>query len=395
MTSCRAPISCRASCRPRAAIRLDPLVSIDSTLRSINPRDWNRLAGENAFASHGWLRTVEACWRASSEALYFTLRRDGEILAAAVCYVVNPSPGVETLDDMLLGRLRPAASSLGISFLPALVCGPAQGYGWHIGINPRLDVGAEAQIRREMLDAIEAEADRRGLPLSLTQTLDDEPELRALLEERGYLRGRNVPIAWMDVPWRSIDDYFASLPAKSRREAKRECRRNIKSGTRIELLESCEGFEERFLDLLGENARRHGSLKFPFGNGFLSSLSENMADGALIRLSRKGEAVSGVHLALRHGETAVAYAVGVDAELGGGDFTYFRLGYYSLIEYAIQHRINRIFFGRGMYDLKRRRGCRLMTSWIYTRTSVTHRALSGPWYELASWWNGYKFASGG
>ena len=148
------------------------MVSVHPSIRDIDACEWNRLAGDNAFASHGWLLTIETCWRARFESLYFTLHRDGELRAGAVCYAVEASPGVETLDDLLLGRLRATASRLGISFLPALVCGPVQGYGWHIGIDPRLDIAAQDSIRVGMLNAIEAEADQRGLQLSFVQTLD-------------------------------------------------------------------------------------------------------------------------------------------------------------------------------------------------------------------------------
>lgn len=163
---------------------------------------------------------------------------------------MRASPGVETLDDMLLGRLAPVAARVGVSFLPALVCGPAQGYGWHIGVDPDLDERSRGESRREVLDAIESEADRRGLSLSFAQVLDEEVELRGLPAKRGRLTSRNVPVARLDVRWRSMEEYFAQMPRRRRRTIRRESRRNADAGVSIGMRASCAGLQDRVLELL-------------------------------------------------------------------------------------------------------------------------------------------------
>lgn len=355
--------------------------------------DWNRLAGDNPFASHGWLLTVESCSRAAAQPVYFALRRGGDLCAAAVCYAAQAHSGVETLDDLLLGRVRAAANRVGFTFLPSLVCGPTQGYGWHVGIDPRIRMGERGAIREAILDSIEAEADRRRLPLSFVQVLDSESELRATLSDRGYGFVENVPIAWMDAHWPSLQAYFEHLPSKRRREYQREQRRNIEDGTQIEIIRSCQGSEERLFGLLEANAHRHASAGFPFEGNVLTELLGNMGSDAIIFVARKQERITGVYLVLRRGATAIAFAVGVDGETSGDDFTYFRLVYYQLIEYAIAQGIGRIYFGRGMYETKIRRGCRLAGSRIYTRSQGTQRFKTAAWYPIASWWNRHKQAS--
>lgn len=366
------------------------MVSVHSTVQNFTVNDWNRLAGDNPFACHGWLSTAESCSRAAAKPLYFALRRGDDLCAAAVCYTARTNPEVETLDDLLLGRLRRAANRVGFSFLPSLVCGPAQGYGWHIGIDPRIDASEHDAIRGKILDGIEAEADRRRLTVSFVQVLDDENALRATLQARGYQFSENVPIAWMDIRWPSIEAYFGHLPGKRRRECRRESRRNIKDGTQIEILRSCQGIEDRLFSLLEANVRRHAALGFPFNGDLLSALMRNMGANATVFVARKHERISGVQLILRRGETAVAFAVAVDEEISGNDFTYFQLGYYHLIEYAIEHDIKRIYFGRGMYEPKIRRGCRLAGSGIYTRSQGAQRLKTAAWLPIASWWNRRK-----
>ncbi len=371
-------------------LRSDLLVALHSTIEALDADEWNRLAGDNAFASHGWLLTCERCWLARVEPLYFTASQAGRLVGVAVCYVVEESPAAETLDDMLLGRLRPQAARWGVSFLPALVCGPASGYGWHFGFAPGLAAADIDRLRAELLDAMEAEADRRGLLLSFVQTLDREAELRELLVQRGYLTSWNVPVAVMDVPWNSMDDYWAHLPAKRRREARRERRRNREGGTAVDISVSSPAEDARCRELLDAKARQYGAGGMAYGPEFLAELRANMGPSALRLTAWREGAISGVHLVLEQSEVLTAFAVGIDEGLGGEDFTYFELVYYSLIEHAIAQRTRRIDFGRGMLDVKVRRGCRLENASIHTRVSGWRRTPYRAWYNIASAWNGRK-----
>ena len=113
------------------------------------------MAGGNAFALHGWFLTTEVTCRSKVEPLYFTLYRDEDLIAGAVCYLVSPGDSIETLDDMIFGRCKGFAPSL----LPALVCGPILGYGWHIGVAPRQNSG---EAMRVLLDAMERKPGRGG-----------------------------------------------------------------------------------------------------------------------------------------------------------------------------------------------------------------------------------------
>jgi predicted N-acyltransferase len=368
-------------------------VSIQTTIQDVDADDWNRMAAGNAFASHGWLLTCERCWLAIFKPRYFVLRIDGQPAGVAACYWVKKGSLVETLDHLLLGRLHWFADIAGISFLPALVCGPpVPGYGWHIGVDMDLNKRDRNVAYKEMLDAIETEADHLGVALSFALVLNSEHELCDLLASRGYMSSRNIPAAIMDVSWSSMDEYFARLPNKRRREFRRQRRRNLDAGVRIELLRNSESrdMHELFLALLDRHARRCGSPGLPFGKGFIEELRENMDDQALLFVARKGSAIGGVYLALRRGDSVVAFAVAIDPEVSGNDFTYFELVYNTMIEYAIEDGVERILFGRGLYEVKLRRGCRFVDTMIFTRPNGMLRAPQRWWYCFASLWNHYK-----
>jgi predicted N-acyltransferase len=263
------------------------LLSLHRTIREIAAEDWNQLTEQNAFATHGWLLTVETCCRASIQPLYFSLRQGAALVAASVCYVIGPTGEMETLDDMLLGRLTRSARWIGLGFLPAVVCGPLMGYGWHIGVSPDLNSADAHKARQQLLDAIEAEARTLRLQAAFVHILDEEAELKKLLDERRYLRCRNAPVAVLDLSWNSFEDYLAGLTSKRRIEFRRQISRNQEAGNLIEFIDSPGGDEARLLELLDENARKHNTYPFPFGPGFFDELKRNLGPHAWIVTARK------------------------------------------------------------------------------------------------------------
>jgi predicted N-acyltransferase len=354
------------------------LLRIYRSIREVDATAWNRLAGGNAFALHGWFLTTEITCRATVEPLYFALYRNEALVAGAVCYVVNAGGIIETLDDMIFGRCQRFAPSL----LPALVCGPILGYGWHIGVAPGED-GLEAMP--VVLDAMEAEARARRLDLSFTLVLDEEGELQRLLGARSYSRCRNVPIAMLDLPWNSFEEYLAHLPGKTRGEFRRQIHRNRREGSVTGLSEGNEG--ARLLELVDGNSRRYSQLPFAFGSGFFDELRRSLNGQARVFTAWKKGAIRGTSTLLVENRTAYAIAAGVDRVSAGDDFTYFQVGYYTPIAHAIASGIRRIYYGRGMYEVKIRRGCRLADSWVYMRASGFRRLIAAFWFPVASYWN--------
>ena len=337
--------------------------------------------------------TVEACSRAPIEPLYFILRQRGAIVASSVCYVQGPSRDIETLDDLIFGRFVNAARRLGWSFLPAFMCGPAFGYGWHVGVDPALSGDEAVNARRRILDAMEAEAASRKLQMTFAGVSDDERGLRHLLGERRYLRSRNVPVAVLDLRWASFEEYLQSIPSRSRREFRRQINRSRNAGVVVEILDSPGELEDRLLELIDLNSRKHNAFSFGLGPGFLSELTRAFGADARIFTARKSGVVTGVCVMLMRGDAAFPIVVGVDRPVSSDDYTYFQIVYNAPIADGIESRLRRMYYGRGMYDLKARRGCALVDTWIYSRGSAPTRIAIASWFALASVWNRRKLSS--
>jgi predicted N-acyltransferase len=361
-----------------------------SSLTAIDPQEWDGLAADNAFATHGWLLTVEQCSRARVEPLYFVHRENGTLVSTAVCYVASASDDVETLDHMIYGRAATAAHALRLSVMPALVCGPALGYGWHIGLDAALEPVERQRVRAAMIDAMESAARDRGLDLSFVHLMDRERELARQLRERGYLRCANVPVAVLDVRWATFDAYLDDLPQRTRSEFRRQMKHNRSAGTSIDIAATTRTYDRRALELFDANQWKHSRLRFIFDERSFGSFDRHMPGRAQLFTATKGDLLTGACLVLKQGADAYAVAVGIDQARAGDDYTYFHLTYNSTIADAIASGVRRIYYGRGLYDVKLRRGCTLENTWLYSRASGAGRVATAAWFGLASFWNRLK-----
>ena len=121
---------CRVSAAPvlRARERA-PSITLHRSIREVPRGEWDALADDDVLASHGWLATIERARCGGAAPLYVAARSAGRLVGAAACVRMHATDAIETIDHVLLGRLRPLAARLGISFLPALVAAPLRGFG--------------------------------------------------------------------------------------------------------------------------------------------------------------------------------------------------------------------------------------------------------------------------
>jgi predicted N-acyltransferase len=369
-----------------------PVLSVHHSIRELDPAAWDALAGDTAFGTHGWLLTLEASVRGGAQPIYFTLRDDGRLLAASAWAAVPFTTDVETVDDAVFGRAAPLARRAGASLLPALVCGPSVGYGWHVGVHPGLTPDAADAARERILEAAEVEARRQGIGVAVPYVLEHQHALRRLLERRGYLGCRNTPVAVLDVAWRSYDEYLGGLPKRMRRTIRHQATRSADAGAVVRLTSDDLPREDftRLQVLVDANARKHGGRPFAAGPPFFEGLTANLRSRARLFTCRQDGATTGVCVVLVQGDTACPVVVGVDGERSRGAFTYFEVAYHAPIANAVHTGIRRMYYGRGLEDLKQRRGCTFIDTWVYVAAAGLRRPAMRAWCALASEWNRRK-----
>ena len=365
-------------------------VELFSKIAELPREEWDRFIAANVLATHGWLQTVEATFIGDISPFYVLIRDDGKPVGVTVGYTFRKTGTVEDLDDLLLGRAKPLASRLGISFMPTMVCGTLWGYGDHLAVEAGADLQRRRAVMNKLIEVVEGEAERSGLSLALINVPREDSELAAVLCRRGYSRSRHVPSTILDLRWSSFAEYTKHLSRNQKKNLKWKINTNRKSGTTISVLESDKIDAERLHELLTMNYRKYRNMPFSFSKDFFHELKGNLDRNAVLRVSHKAGFITGVSVELKYSGTSFMPLIGVDHKLCGNDMTYFNL-YYTPIAEAIAEGLSRLCLGRAHYLMKTRLGCRTadLFIWYKSRRRVAHHAAQ-LWFLLLSSWNKYK-----
>jgi len=348
---------------------LSRLYSIEllNGISQLPPAEWDALS-RDVLSSHAWLRTVEQTYRGKLEHCYFTLRDHGKLVGAAACHVSSAQRAVHDLDSQAWGRRRRVARVAGLSFLPALVCGPVGAWGQHLLLDV-CDDEERATVARQLLAAIEELARTRELCVGFPEVADNERALGKTLAARGYLETLSAPQATMDIRWSDFAGYRQHLKEVrgSSGLARKEMNRFRKRGLTVSRIRGAEELDPRLHELLTDNFRAHNRLPYPYGVSFLPTVLRNLGERALILVANKGGVPVGVNLSLCDDRVGHMMSTGVDHQRTRGDHVYFNLAYYQPIAEATARGLERLCFGRMMYEVKRRRGCRFERSRLFLK----------------------------
>ena len=372
-------------------------IRVVDSMAEVGKQEWDRLAGDNVVVTHGWLTTLERTYRVGLEPQYVLMREGERLVGAAVSYVSQPTEDVQTLDDVLYGRLKTPASRLGGSFLPALSCSPIRGLGSPLLLDGDLADQARGDVMAELLDALERMTEPQRLALCFLNVPEDEVDLRRMLRDRGYNAALALPTFYIDVKWPSFDAYVADIKRVSKNMARnvtKEINRNRKAGVRIERLDDVTAHRDRLYELADEHWFRYNQRRFPYTRDFFETAREQLGEGAVVYAAFKESMLIGFMLLLRKDKRAYALELGIDPKLGDKNATYFNLDYYAPLSDAMDNGTRRIHLGGGLRDAKLRRGGKKMEMYLYYRSASRIRNLAlRPFFGLYSLWVRRKWRS--
>jgi len=359
---------------------LEPImISVErlETLAGVDRVEWDRLAATDVFASYGWLRTVEETLLTTYRPVYFVARGPAGFVAAAPCYVQDVAPAVAGIDRIVFGRFAKAARTLRIHLAPALICGPRTGLSTHLLVDPGLPPEERQRLTELLCEAMEGFARANGATMCFRNVVDRATSLPELLRRRGYLPAVEMPATVMDVPWTSFAAYVRDLKQHHRATANnisRERNRARKNGIVFRKLVDAVDYAPRLHALLDSHNRRLNGTPFPFATSFLLRLKHHLSDQVAFYVAFEGEEPIAVVLGIRAGESISFPMVGVDTTRREA-FVYFNNSYNEPIEDAIATGIRKIYCGKLVYDVKIRRGFRLLPMSIYIHAPKRLRAM--------------------
>lgn len=359
------------------------------TIRAIVPEIWDRLAGPNLAMAHGWISTVEEAASPPVRPLYVVAEWDGIPVAATVCQKRTGGAG---LDGHLLGRLRPLARHLGLSFGQNLSCRPLRGDGDPILLSSALDGRERESVTEALVRHLEAYCDREGMSLSFSPVRDGA--LSRLLRDRDYQSTIYHYVAFLDVAFDSFDGYLRHVGRASRNDRdgiRWERNRNRRAGVIIEEVTDIGPYRNRLFQLVRDHYIRLNRSPFFYTDQFFDAFKHHLVeDGVIYGAFKEGELV-GASVHVRRNGIGWSHIIGIDHEACGNDFTYFNLAYYRPLEDAFRHGLNRLDFGNAAYKAKRKRGCSFYRTDIYVRpATASGRFAARCWFKIHRRWHEKK-----
>jgi predicted N-acyltransferase len=349
-------------------------IELLKSITEVDRSDWDQLTGHNIFASYGWLRVVEETLIIPQHHCYLVLRDAAGLAAAVPCYLQEKRDSLVNLDYLLFGRLAPAASILGISVLPVLICGTRVGVGEGVFVRKQASAPERARLIALVVEATEKLARRNGWTVCFRGVAQTLPKTSYVLQDYQYLRTREQPMTYLDIEWTSFRDYLRHLKKihpSTAKSIRREINLSRRGGIVIKELEDPIRYQKRLHLLLDSHFIRLNQRPFPFCANFFKSLKKHLDDKATVYVATHGEQLIGATVALRNNGLAYLPFIGVNREqyrdVVRESAVYFNVAFNTPIRDFIEAGYRRIYYGKMLYGMKVRRGCRLVNPDLYFR----------------------------
>ncbi len=369
--------------------------AIYNSIKEIKKDEWDYLTENNVYMSYEFFKTFEETTVFPLQPYYITITSDENILAASAFYF-EPQNSTRILDSVLLGRLAKTGLKKKITFLPSSICNRQRGHGTHFVFSPNINYDQMIFLQEILIDVIEKTAREKKTSVSFLNVTLDQKALRNSLRKRGYSSTYDLPSNFIDVKWSSFEGYKKYLSEKYPnmiKSIRHELNRNKKAGVVIKEEQITAANEKRFIELLKMNHFKHNSYRFYLKENYFKKIKEIFGRDAIIFTAQKDGTIIGVCTILRKGEEVFFSSIGVDHGLSKKDFTFFNLGYYEPIKQMTKYNVKRIFFGRGLYKTKIKRGCNSEDMLIFYKPQYK---ISIPvikiWFYFHKKWMSYKLS---
>jgi predicted N-acyltransferase len=328
-------------------------VDVVQDIGDVAATDWEGCAGtDNPFVSHEFLRALEQSGSASAEqgwAPHHLVAKaaDGSVLGVAPSYLKSHSYGEYVFDHGWADAFERAGGTyypklqLAVPFTP--VTGPR--------LCVRQDVEFEATARALLAGGIDA-VQRLGIS-SLHATFCTEAEAE-LMDAQGLLLRTGEQFHWLNDGYQSFGDFLGALVSRKRKAIARERRQALADGdVTIETLTGAaltETHWDAFFAFYMDTGRRNWGTPY-LNREFFSLLGQAMADQVVLVMAYKsGVAIAG---ALNLAGSTCLYG----RYWGCAEYVpalHFEVCYYRAIDYAIEHRLDRVEAGaQGPHKISR------------------------------------------
>ena len=314
------------------------------------------------------------------------VRADGQLVAVAPYMQLD-----YRLDTPLQGAFRHLSNRI-VAIFPnflsvrAVVLGSPLAERCHIGFAPQLDAAGRQAAFMVLMQTLQAYA--RTMNIGLTGIKDlcapDETLMAQTLQAGGYSRMASLPVAVVDLPFATRDDYLAALSVKMRADLRRKLRK--RKDVHFEISETIAGLESEIYALYCATQQQsdvdYGDIEHVPPDYF--SMVTQQPGRALYLLYWVEGRLAAFNLLLIEPDRIIDKYIGMRYPLARQHNLYY-IRWMDAVDYCLAHRVPLLQSGQTAYREKLRLGARLIGSAIYFRHSngVLNRGLR----ILSRWFN--------
>jgi predicted N-acyltransferase len=304
----------------------DIIAKIASGVSGLNPRAWDRLAGDDPFLGHAFLSSLEDSGSVGpgtgwTPAPILVEDESSHLVAAAPSYLKTHSQGEYVFDHGWADAWERAGGQYYPKLQVAVPFTPVPG--------PRLLGGRPQQL----LTAIEAVTLQNDISSAHITFIDEAGA--AECERRGWLIRLGLQYHWFNRGYRSFEDFLASLTSRKRKSIRKE-REAAREGLEFRVVRgSAIGAAE--WDSMWAFYQDTGGRKWgrPYlTREFFDLIGERMGDRLLLFLAYRDERPIAGALNLVGVDTLYGRYWGCTEEV---PFLHFELCYYQAVEWACRH----------------------------------------------------------
>ena len=335
------------------------------SIEAFDRDEWNALFADE-LEDWSYYRAVEDASLAGFEWIYLAVWDRGRLRAAVPGFVTD-----YRIDTTLSGPLKRATNAVArvaprLLGIPLVSLGSPVGEVCHLGF--AADTGESE--RRRIADVLLAKladfaAQRRIGMIAVKDACGADDALWAdACGKRGLRRMPGQATALLDLPFRSLDEYLASLGAGTRRDMRRKLR--ARDALRIEWRTEIDDVLDRIMALYRATLA-HAEYRFEeLTPHYFSGVMRAARGRALCATYWLDEALIGFNLVLRNHERLLDKFFGMDDAAGRAHNLYY-VSWLENVRYCIENGIARYQSGQGLEREKLRLGSRLAPNWLWYR----------------------------
>jgi predicted N-acyltransferase len=312
-----------------------------------------------------YYRAVEQAALPGFQWRYFTLWRDGQLLAAAPAFLTE-----YRLDTTVTGALKRWTERLArllpwLMSLRLLCLGSPVSEICHVGLAAKASEAERAQLLARLLAELQEEATRvRAGLIAVKDAPEDSPIAQACQAPgQGYTKLPGMPVAVMPIDFADLEHYFERFSRVTRKDLKRKCR--AAQGLRIELRHNIDDVIDQVMALYESTWQRSELRLEHLTPDYFRNVLSAMPGRACCILYWQDDTLLAFNLVLMDGTRMIDKFFGTDNQ--PRRINLYHVSWIENLRQCLAQGLSVFQPGQAFYAEKVRLGCRLDINWQFFR----------------------------